>query len=182
MQNRDPLIQSMIRTITPSLQAAGCALVQLRRIGGQNRPTIQIMIEHSDGSQVNLDECAKISRQCAAVLDVENVIEGAYVLELSSPGIDRPLTRIEDFQKYAGQSAKIETFQGVGGRKRFNGILGAADADGVQLQQDGIWVTIPFADIHQARLDVAAALLAPKPKPGKKGQGAGGEGRKIFAQ
>ena len=168
---RDPLLQSITAALTPTMSAGGFVLVLARLIGGQNRPTLQLMVERADGGRVNLDECAQISRQCSAVLDVENAIDGAFVLEVSSPGIDRPLTRIEDFSKFGGEQAKIETHVLIEGRKRFNGLLGAVDADGVQLQQDGNWVHLPFAQMVSAKLDRAAALLAPKPKPGKKASG-----------
>lgn len=168
LDQRDPLLQSIHQAVKPSLVAGGMALVQARLTGGQNRPTVQLLIERDDGGRVNLDECAQLSRQIGAVLDVADVLSGAYVLEVSSPGIDRPLTKPEDFGKFQGEQAKIETTTLIEGRKRFNGLLGAVDVDGVMLQQDGNWVHIPFAQMHSAKLDRAAALLAPKPKPGKK--------------
>ncbi len=99
----EPLTNRIQQILEPSLLAGGIAIVQIRMMGGQNRPTVQIMVEHTDGGRVTLDECAKVSRSCSAILDVEDALSSAYVLEISSPGIDRPLIKPEDFAKYAGQ-------------------------------------------------------------------------------
>lgn len=155
--------------LSPALADSGYAIVQARIIGGQNRPTLQIMIEHQNGSAVTLDECAEVSRRCAALLDVENFMEGAYVLEVSSPGVDRPLVRLEDFGKFAGQNAKIEMQSKINGQRRFSGKLIAVEGEEVLLQQEeGETLRLPYADIASAKLAVSAGLLAPKYKPTQK--------------
>ena len=150
--------------LSPLLAANGYAIVQMRFIGGQNRPTLQIMVEHADGSRVTLDECAEISRNCSALMDVEDVMAGAYVLEVSSPGVDRPLVRPADFQKYTGQNAKIEIEKPIDGRKRFHGRILSADESAVRLDQDGVPMDLPMGDILSAKLSVSDAILSPKPK------------------
>lgn len=166
LKNSSPESQRLAELLEPALAPMGYALVQVRVVGGQNRPTLQIMIEHADGRGVNLDECADVSRACAALIDVENIMDGAYVLEVSSPGVDRPLVRLSDFVKYAGQNAKIEMREKINGQRRFIGKLGAVQDDAVILEQtEGGTVRLPFADINSAKLAVSETLLAPKYKP-----------------
>ncbi len=181
------LLDKVLRLINPLLHSQGYALVLGRFIGGQNRPTLQLLVEHADGALVTLDECAAISRSCSMMLEVENAIEGAYVLEVSSPGIDRPLVKPLDFAKFTGETAKVEMrdlviLQNAAPRKRFKGTILAADEEGVTLDQDGEKVTLPFDSIREANLSRAEKLLAPKqmsksggkkPPPSKSGQKAG---------
>src|SRR5246127_3135501 len=103
--------------IAPLVEAAGYRLVRLRLIGGK-RKTLQVMAERPDGS-MNVDDCARLSRALSEFLDKEDPIEGEYVLEVSSPGIDRPLTRIGDFGKWVGHEVRIEIAYPVDGRRRF---------------------------------------------------------------
>ncbi len=160
----EPLTNRIQQILEPSLLAGGIAIVQIRMMGGQNRPTVQIMVEHTDGGRVTLDECAKVSRSCSAILDVEDALSSAYVLEISSPGIDRPLIKPEDFAKYAGQMAKIETRHLIEGRKRFHGKLERADDESVFINQDNISVGVPFIDIVSAKLAISDTALAKQPK------------------
>src|SRR3546814_8590835 len=109
--------------IAPSLADMGYDLVRVSLTGGAARMTLQIMAECLDGAGMTVDDCAAISRAVSALLDVEDPIRGAYVLEVSSPGIDRPLTRARDYERFAGYEAKVELRRMMDGRRRFRGRL-----------------------------------------------------------
>src|SRR5258708_25130091 len=110
--------------LAPVLEALGYGIVRVQLHSGR-RATLQIMAERRDGAAMSVDDCAQISRAASALLDVEDPITGAYDLEVSSPGIDRPLTRLQDFERFAGFEAKLETDRLLDGRRRFRGrILG----------------------------------------------------------
>lgn len=147
------------RLIAPSLEAMGYALVRLRLTGG-GRPTLQIMAEHKDGREMTVDDCAEISRAVSAILDVEDPIDGAYLLEVSSPGIDRPLTRPEDFDRFAGHEAKVELSQPVDGRKRFRGRILGLDSGQVRLAAEDGECLLPLPAIRSAKLVLTDALIA----------------------
>src|SRR6056297_3500273 len=108
--------------IEPAAEAMGYELVRVHLSGGR-RPVLQVMVERADRAPMNVDDCAEVSRAVSAVLDVEDPVPGEYVLEVSSPGIDRPLTRLADFERFAGFEAKVETEAPIEGRKRFRGRL-----------------------------------------------------------
>src|SRR5215469_5563680 len=134
--------------IAPQVEAAGYRLVRLRLIGGK-RKTLQVMAERADG-QMDVDDCAKLSRALSDFLDREDPIEGEYVLEVSSPGIDRPLTRITDFARWSGHEAKIElSVPDATGRKRFKGQLLGLDGNDVVFEADGQRLSIPFRAIAE---------------------------------
>ena len=146
--------------IEPQIAALGYALVRVKFFGGR-RQMLQIMIERADGSGVNVDDCAGISRALSPVLDVLDPVTGAYALEVSSPGIDRPLTRPEDFDRYAGFEAKLELAENRDGRRRFKGLLiGLSDTDCVRLAVDGDTVEFPLDAIQSAKLVLTDALIA----------------------
>ena len=107
------------RIIEPSLEAMGYRLVRLMQTGGLQRPTLQIMAERRDDAPMTVEDCAEISRAVSALLDVADPIASAYMLEVSSPGIDRPLVRPEDYDRFAGFEARIELVEPLDGRKRF---------------------------------------------------------------
>ncbi|ACJ00277.1 ribosome maturation factor RimP [Rhodospirillum centenum] len=125
-------VERIGRIIEPSVEAMGYELVRVQLSGGQ-RPTLQIMAERSDGAAMTVEDCADISRAVSALLDVEDPLPGAYTLEVSSPGIDRPLTRLKDFERFAGFEARLETKAPVDGRKRFRGFLAGIEDDAVRL-------------------------------------------------
>jgi ribosome maturation factor RimP len=128
--------QRLAEIIDPIITDMGFELVRLRLMGG-NTPTLQIMAERPTGG-IEVDECADISNAVSAVLDVEDPILDAYVLEVSSPGIDRPLTRLKDFETYEGYEAKVETQDLIDGRKRFRGILAGVEGKEVLINlEDG---------------------------------------------
>jgi ribosome maturation factor RimP len=147
--------------VEPSLEAMGYELVRVQLTGG-DRPTLQIMAERADRGEMTVDHCAKISRTVSALLDVEDPIEAAYYLEVSSPGIDRPLTRLADFERFAGFEAKLEASTAIDGRRRFRGVLAGCDGDQVLVKQDGTdaAVAIPFDDLAKAKLVLTDALIA----------------------
>jgi ribosome maturation factor RimP len=147
--------------IVEPLEAQGYELVRVQVMGTET-PTVQIMADRTDGTAFTLEDCETISRLLSAVLDVEDPIETAWTLEVSSAGIDRPLTRTKDFIRYAGFDAKIElNFPGPGGRKRFTGKLAETDAETVRLrlENDEI-IELKRADIRKAKLVLTDALIA----------------------
>jgi ribosome maturation factor RimP len=146
--------------IAPSLNAMGYELVRVLMQGRQS-PILQIMAERRDMKAMTVEDCADISRQISALLDVDDPIAGAYSLEVSSPGIDRPLTRPQDYERYAGFEAKLETADLVEGRKRFRGkLLGLDGQDQVRLVAEGVEWTIPRAAVKTAKLVLTDELIA----------------------
>jgi ribosome maturation factor RimP len=154
-------LQSRLESlITPSLSGMGYELVRVQ-VQGRQRLTLQVMAERTDGAAMTVDDCADISRALSALLDVEDPISGAYTLEVSSPGIDRPLTRAKDFVAWAGFEVKLETAQPVDGRKRFRGqLLGLDEAGQVRMQIETEEVAIPLVDVRGAKLVLTDALIA----------------------
>jgi ribosome maturation factor RimP len=145
--------------ITPAIEAAGYRLVRLRLLSGK-RKTLQIMAERPDG-QMNVDDCAKLSRALSEFLDAnEDTVEGEYLLEVSSPGIDRPLTRLTDYARWSGHDARIELVApDASGRKRFKGKLLGLDGSDVAIEIDGARRTLPFRAIAEAKLVLTDALI-----------------------
>src|SRR5258708_15884582 len=148
----------IVPLIEPSLDAMGYRLVRVAFLGAR-RGTLQIMAERRDDAPMTVDDCSEISRSVSAILDVADPIADAYMLEVSSPGIDRPLTRPEDYDRFAGFEARIELGQPLDGRKRFRGrILGRADTH-VRVVAETGEVLLPFADIATAKLVITDDLL-----------------------
>ena len=147
------------RAITPSLQAMGYDIVRLL-VMGRHRPILQIMIERADRRNISVDDCAEVSRTVSALLDVEDPIVGAYTLEVSSPGIDRPLTRREDYARFAGFEAKLETRSPIAGRRRFRGRLIGLDGDVVRIATTEGEAALPLNDVQRARLIATDELLS----------------------
>lgn len=151
--------------ITAAIEPMGYDLVRVRLSGG-HQPTLQVMAERRDGEGMSVDDCELISRALSAHLDVEDPIPGAYTLEVSSPGIDRPLTRTQDYARFAGHEAKVELREPVEGRRRFRGrILGLAD-DQVRIALPEGEVIVPFASISAAKLVLTDELIAASNKKG----------------
>jgi ribosome maturation factor RimP len=142
--------------IGPSVEAMGYDLVRVQMIGA----TLQIMAERRDGAAMTVDDCAEISRTASALLDVADPIPTAYQLEVSSPGIDRPLTRLADFERFAGFDAKFETKAPIDGRRRFTGTLLGTEDGQVRVDTEGGPVTLPFGDINKAKLVLNDRLIA----------------------
>jgi len=145
--------------IAPTLAGMGYELVRVA-IMGRERPTVQIMADRADGAQIAVGDCEAISHAVGAVLDVNDPITGAWMLEVSSAGIDRPLTRVKDWNRFAGHAARVEMVVPVDGRKRFTGIALGADAEFGRLRlDDGSEVALPLVDIRRARLVLTDALI-----------------------
>ena len=126
---------------------------------GGKRKTLQIMAERPDGG-MDIEDCARLSRELSDFLEREDPIEGEYVLEVSSPGIDRPLTRLTDFARWAGHDAKIElAAPDAEGRKRFRGLLLGLDGNDVVIEVDGARRTFPFGGIAEAKLVLTEKLI-----------------------
>jgi ribosome maturation factor RimP len=146
--------------IEPSLEGMGYELVRVL-MQGRTQAVLQVMAERKDGAAMTVEDCADISRQISALLDVDDPISGAYSLEVSSPGIDRPLTRAKDYETYAGFEAKLETEEPVEGRKRFRGKLLGLDAQGcVKLAADGTEWAVPLTMVKGAKLVLTDDLIA----------------------
>ena len=150
--------QQIERLLQPSLDAMGYEIVRVLVMGKQT-PTLQIMAERKDGQTMTVEDCADISRQISAVLDVEDPISSAYTLEVSSPGIDRPLTRPKDFQRFAGYEARLETKLPIDGRRKFTGRLLGIEGEVVKLKDEAGEVALPYAEIQKARLVLTDELL-----------------------
>lgn len=144
--------------IAPAVEAAGYRLVRLRLMGGR-RKTLQVMAERSDGT-MNVDDCARLSRALSDFLQREDPIEGEYVLEVSSPGIDRPLTRVMDFARWAGHQAKLELVApDASGRKRFTGLLLGLDGSDIVIEVEGSRLAFPHRSIAEAKLILTEKLI-----------------------
>ena len=137
----------------------GYELVRVTIIG-RDRPTVQIMADRADGALIAVADCEAISHAVGALLDVNDPITGAWMLEVSSAGIDRPLTRVKDWNRFAGHQARVEMVVPVDGRKRFTGIvLGAHAGYGRLRLDDGGDVALPLTDVRRARLVLTDALI-----------------------
>ncbi|MCX8101373.1 MAG: ribosome maturation factor RimP [Geminicoccaceae bacterium] len=154
--------------IEPTLAAMGFELVQVRLMGG-GRPTLQIVAEPADHERpMTVEDCAAISHAVSAVLDVADPIPQAYRLEVSSPGIERPLVTAEHFRRFAGHRARIETEEPIGGRKRFTGSLGACDGQSVVIEAEDGPVVVPLAAVRRARLVAEPATGTPRSGRGRR--------------
>lgn len=152
------LTEQIEALVTPSIEAMGYVVVQVKLGDSHKSRLLQIMAERPDGT-MGVEDCATISKQISALLDVEDIIPGEYRLEISSPGIDRPLRKPAEFMAYIGHLAKVETVLPINGRKRFTAVIKAV-ADGVlTLTVDNADVAITIADIQTAKLVLTDALI-----------------------
>ena len=149
--------KKLLEFINPILLDMGFELVRLRLISNKEI-TLQIMAARPDG-YINVDECAEISTGISAVLDVEDPILDAYNLEVSSPGIDRPLTRIKDFEAFEGYEAKIETVNLIEGQKRFKGILAGINGSEILINMDEGTIGLEFDWLAEAKLVLTDELV-----------------------
>jgi ribosome maturation factor RimP len=150
----------LLDLLDPVAEAAGYGIVRLRLMGGATR-RLQIMAERPDG-HMEIDDCAKLSRALSEVLDAADPVSGEYTLEVSSPGIDRPLTRLKDFQANEGLEARIELDRLAEGRRRFKGVLAGVEDTDVLIDLEGEaeeTVHIPFAWIADAKLVLTDELM-----------------------
>ena len=153
--------RALLELIDPVAESLGLAIVRVRLMGGTVRRRLQIMSERVKDHDISVEECARLSRAVAEVLDVADPISGEYLLEVSSPGIDRPLTRLIDFSLFEGFEARLETDRMVEGRKRFKGLLAGVEGDNVAIDLAGEDDTalIPFEWLADAKLVLTDDLL-----------------------
>lgn len=161
-----PIDQRLAAIVRPTVEGMGFELVRLRLMGGR-RITLQIMAERPDGT-MEVEDCAELSRQLSAVLDVEDPIEREYTLEVSSPGIDRPLTRLQDFDRWEGYEARLETAEPIEGRKRFKGVLAGIEDDEVLIDVDEGVIGLKFDWLADAKLILTDELVTESLKRSKR--------------
>ncbi len=149
--------QRLAEIITPVIEDMGFELVRVRLMSGKST-TLQVMADRPDGG-IEVDDCAQISTAIGAVLDVEDPILDEYTLEVSSPGIDRPLTRLKDFENFEGYEAKIETAEMIDGRRRFKGELAGIDGDEVLINLEEGTVGLKFDWLSDAKLVLTDELV-----------------------
>ena len=147
------------RLIAPLLSDMGYDIVRVQ-LSGTQRLKLQVMVERRDGSGMTVDHCAEVSRAVEALLDVDDPIRAGYVLEVSSPGIDRPLTRLADFARFAGFEAKLELRVPVSGQRRFRGRLLGLDGERLRLQTEDGELSLDFDDLAKAKLVLTDDLIA----------------------
>ena len=152
--------RQILDVLDPVAEAAGYAIVRLRLMGGERR-RLQIMAERPEDGDMGIDDCTRLSRAVSEVLEAAEIVNGDYVLEVSSPGIDRPLTRLADFETYEGLEARLELDRMAEGRKRFRGILAGIDGENVAIDLEGEEHTalVPFSWIIEAKLILNDQLL-----------------------
>jgi ribosome maturation factor RimP len=164
-----PIDQRLAEIVRPTVEGMGFELVRLRLMGGK-KTTVQVMAERPDGT-MEIEDCASLSRAISAVLDVEDPIDSAYTLEVSSPGIDRPLTRLHDFDRWEGHEAKLETDELIDGRKRFRGVLAGTEGSEVLIEIDEGTIGLEFDWLADAKLvltdDLVRESLRRSEKEGK---------------
>jgi ribosome maturation factor RimP len=153
--------REILELVDPVAESIGLEIVRVRLMGGTLRRRLQVMAERPSDNDISVEECARLSRAMSEVLDVADPIAGEYLLEVSSPGIDRPLTRLKDFDLFEGLEARLETDRMIEGRKRFKGILAGTDMDNIAIDLDGEDDTalIPFDWLVEAKLVMNDALL-----------------------
>ncbi len=155
MQNKHHL-QDMLE---PVISELGYETVRIITIGQAN-PTLQIMIDRLDGKDIVVEDCAKVSRKVSEVLDEKDPIKDQYNLEVSSPGLDRPLTKPEHFARFAGYEAKVETDELIENRKRFKGKIISIDGENtIRFEMDGTEYAIPFDAVSKAKIVITDELL-----------------------
>ena len=159
-------IATLTKLIQPEADALGFDLVRVQFVSGAEEPTLQIMAERPETGQLGIDDCAALSRRISAKFDVleeegRDPIDHAYRLEVSSPGIDRPLTRAKDYQNWSGHEARINLIEAITGKKQLRGILAGIEGETIKIddRETGSQET-PLANVHSAKLILTDALIA----------------------
>lgn len=160
MKTKTDIDSRILKVADPIANEMGLTLVRIRVMNGR-RSTVQIMAERKSDGLMNVDDCANFSRALSAALEVEDPLRDAYVLEVSSPGLDRPLTSLTDFETYQGYTARLELDRMIEGRKRFRGILAGTEGNNIDINLDGEKETaqIPFDWISEAKLLITDELI-----------------------
>jgi ribosome maturation factor RimP len=162
MRGKTPEDRDLLDLLDPVAEAAGYEIVRLRLMGGTQRRRLQVMAERPSDGEMSVDDCARLARAVSEVLDAADPIKGEYMLEVSSPGIDRPLTRLKDFETYEGLEVRLELDRLADGRKRFKGEIAGVEGDAVALntEEDPDNTTlVPFAWIQEAKLVLNDELM-----------------------
>ncbi len=149
------------RLIEPTIEDLGFDVVRVQ-LSGKNELLMQVMVEHKNDQGMTVDDCATISRAISALLEVEDPIKDAYTLEVSSPGIDRPLVKLGDFERFQGNQAKVETNVAQDGQKRFKGRLLGIEGENIKILVDGREIILAHPDIRRAKLLPTDELFAAK--------------------
>lgn len=146
----------LISIISPPLAAEGLAVVKASVIFLQRNAKVEVLLERMNGDSVTIDECQKATRIISTHLDVEDPIEGAYILEVSSAGVDRPLIKKEDYQRFVGKKIKLRTHSAIDEQKNFLGILNNVSEDGIKMEDElqKKEVSIPWENIKKTKLDL----------------------------
>ncbi len=158
--------REILELVDPIAESIGLSIVRVRLMGGTLRRRLQVMAERPSDHDISVEECARLSRAMSEVLDAADPIAGEYLLEVSSPGIDRPLTRLIDFDLFEGFEARLEADRMVEGRKRFKGVLAGLDKDeagtdmvAIDLDGEDDTALIPFDWVVDAKLVMSDALI-----------------------
>ncbi len=161
MRAKTTIEQKVLTAIEPSATQLGLVIVRVRLFGREKRKILQIMAERASDHQMGIKDCTSLSRAISAVIDVEDPIDGAFELEVSSPGLERPLTVRADFERWQGHTAKLELDRLVEGRRRFKGVLAGLEDDNVviDLEDERESALMPYSWISDAHLVMSDALL-----------------------
>jgi len=163
VRGKTPEDRNLLELLDPVAEAAGFEIVRVRLMGGHSSGrTLQVMAERPSDGDMDIDDCTRLSRAISEVFDAADPVEGEYRLEVSSPGVDRPLTRLKDFETYEGLEAKIELDRVADNRKRFKGVLAGIEGDNVLIDlegEDDTTTQIPFAWISDAKLTLSDGAM-----------------------
>ena len=154
----NPVEERVIALIEPTAAGLGYRIVRVR-LSGNRRKRLQIMAERVSDGQMGIDDCGRLSRALSPVFDLEDPVQGEYDLEISSPGIDRPLMRIEDFERFIGFDAKLETAVPINNQRRWKGVIKAVNGDDITLATEHGEAKLKFSALSDARLVLTDKLI-----------------------
>lgn len=169
MLAEDTIEVKILQLLAPSIENMGYEVVRVRMQGSGSAKALQVMIDRTDGKMIGVEDCEKVSKHISALLDVEDPIDTSYNLEVSSPGVDRPLTRLKDFIRYAGFEIKLEANSKIDGQAKFRGNLVGLENENIVMDLNIIDITnpgmpkrvkIPFSNLRNAKLVLTDELMA----------------------
>ena len=172
MRATNPVEERVIALIEPTAGELGYRIVRVR-LSGNRRKRLQIMAERVSDGQMGIDDCGRLSRALSPVFDLEDPVQGEYDLEISSPGIDRPLMRLEDFERFIGHEAKLETAAMIDNRRRWRGVIQAVEGDEITLATDQGDAKLKFSALSDARLVLTDKLIEEDLKRARDAEAAG---------
>ncbi len=150
---KDGVVLRIQEVCEPVLADLGYELVSLERTVEHGRPIVRLYIDRAEGG-IALDDCVRVTRELSPALDVADLLPGRYELEVSSPGVNRPLARRVDFERFAGQRVAVRTYEKVGDRRNFLGVLLGVEGDEIRIDVDGREHRVPLEEVSKAHLDV----------------------------